>query len=51
MLAVINGVIAGILAGIVALQFGSLTPVAVAVGVAMALATCALLVIHQYRGW
>ena len=50
MLAVINGVVAGILAGIVALQFGWLTPVAVAIGVAMALITCALLVIHQYRG-
>jgi hypothetical protein len=50
MLAVINGVVAGILAGIVALQFGWLTPVAVALGVAMALITCALLVIHQYRG-
>lgn len=49
MLAVINGVIAGILAGIVVLRFGSLTPVAVALGVAVAFATCALLSIHQYR--
>ena len=50
MLAVINGVVAGILGGIVALQIGWLTPVAVAVGVATALTTCGLLVIHQYRG-
>ena len=50
MLAVVDGVIAGILAGIVALQFGSLTPVAVALGVAGSIGTCALLVIHQYRG-
>lgn len=50
MLAVINGVVAGILGGIVALQIGSLTPVAVVVGVATALTTCGLLVIHQYRG-
>ena len=50
MLAVINGVIAGIFAGIVALRFGWSTMVAVAVGVAVALITCAILVIHQYRG-
>ena len=49
MLAVIDGVVAGILAGIVALRFGWLTPVAVAVGVTVALVTCALLAIHQYR--
>src|SRR5438094_550764 len=42
MLAVINGVVAGILAGIVALRFGWLTPVAAALGVAVALITCAL---------
>jgi hypothetical protein len=50
MLAVINGAVAGILAGIVALRLGSLMLVAVALGVAVALLTCALLVIHQYRG-
>lgn len=49
MLAVINGVIAGILAGMVALQVGWLTPVAVALGIAVALITCLLLAIHQYR--
>jgi hypothetical protein len=49
MLAVINGVVAGILAGIVALRFGWLTPVAAAFGVAVALITCAILAIHQYR--
>jgi hypothetical protein len=50
MIAVINGVVAGILAAILALQLGWSTPVAVALGVAMALITCGLLVIHQYRG-
>jgi hypothetical protein len=50
MLAVINGVVAGILAGIVALQLGALMAFAVALGVTIALVTCALLVIHQYRG-
>jgi hypothetical protein len=50
MLAVINGVVAGILVGIVALRFGSATTVAVGLGIAAALATCALLVVYQYRG-
>jgi hypothetical protein len=50
MLAVINSVVAGILVGIVALRFGSATPVAVGLGIAAALATCALLVVYQYRG-
>jgi hypothetical protein len=50
MLAVINGVVAGILAAIVTLRFGALMPVAVALAMAVALVTCALLVIHQYRG-
>jgi hypothetical protein len=50
MLAVINGVVAGIIAGIVALRFGGLMPVVVTLGVAVALVTSALLVVHQYRG-
>lgn len=50
MLAVINGVIAGIIAGIVALRIGWMSAVAVALGVAVALITCSLLAIHQYRG-
>jgi hypothetical protein len=50
MLAVVDGVIAGILVAIVALQGGTDTPVAVALGVAGSIGTCALLVIHQYRG-
>ncbi len=50
MLAVVNGVIAGILVGIVALWVGSGTSMAVVLGVAGSIGTCALLVIHQYRG-
>jgi hypothetical protein len=50
MLAVVDGVIAGTLTAIVALQSGSETAVAVALGVAGSIGTCALLVIHQYRG-
>lgn len=49
MLAVINGVIAGILAGIVTLRAGWFTPVAIALGIGVALVTCSLLAIHQYR--
>jgi hypothetical protein len=50
MLAVIDGVVGGLLVGIVALRLGSPMLVAVALGVAVALLTCALLVVHQYRG-
>ena len=50
MLAVVDGVIAGILVAIVALQGGTETAVAVALGVAGSIGTCALLVIYQYRG-
>jgi hypothetical protein len=50
MLAVVDGVIAGTLAAIVALQVGSDTLVAVVLGVAGAVGTCILLIVHQYRG-
>jgi hypothetical protein len=50
MLAVINGAVAGILAGTVALRLGSVMLGAVALGLAVALMTGALLVVHQYRG-
>ncbi len=50
MLAVVDGVIAGILVSIVALQGGTGTTLAVSLGVAGSIATCALLVIYQYRG-
>lgn len=50
MLAVVDGVIAGTLAAIVALRSGSDTLIAVVLGVAASVGTCALLVIHQYRG-
>lgn len=50
MLAVVDGVIAGILVAIVAMQGGTETALAVSLGVAGSIGTCALLVIYQYRG-
>lgn len=50
MVAVVDGVIAGILVAILALQGGSATAGAVSLGIAGSIATCALLVIYQYRG-
>jgi hypothetical protein len=50
MLAIVDGVIAGILVSIVALQGGSGTTLAVSLGVAGSIATCALLVAYQYHG-
>jgi hypothetical protein len=50
MLAVVDGVIAGILVATVAVQVGTETAVAVALGVAGSIGTCALLVIYQYHG-
>jgi hypothetical protein len=49
MLAVVDGVLAGILAAVVALRFAAGIGVALTLGVAVAIATVALLALHQYQ--
>ena len=50
MLAVVDGVIAGVLGSIVGIALGWGAPIAMALGVAIAVATVGLLVLQQFRG-
>jgi hypothetical protein len=49
MLAVIDGVVAGTLAGIIAPRIGLVTSAGIGLAIAVAMATVALLALHQYR--